>query len=208
MIFARFVPLLLLFSVSCTSPKATDLVAVIDEQTLQEGDIVFRLGRGTSSRIVNLADKEKSYSHIGIVVQKDSEWCVIHAVPGEEMETGGLETVKCDPISLFFSSDRTVDGVVMRFDSIDKIAKPIVEKAREFYQRKILFDHQYSLSDSSKMYCTELVYRIFKNVGIDLSEERRHSFPLINEKIIFPSDIFQNPLLREVSCITFISNTL
>jgi hypothetical protein len=166
---------------------------------------VFRLGRGTASRVVNIADKEKSYSHVGLLV-KDSteEWYVVHAVPGEGEETGGRETIKYDPIARFFGHDRTVDGVVMRFDSIAEISNQIIDKAQEFFRQQLLFDHDYSLSDSSTLYCTELVHRAFLCANIDLSEDRRHSFPLFKEFIIFPSDILQNKRLHEVCKITFV----
>jgi len=195
----------LLVVAGCTQQKSKpDLETIIDKTKLQEGDLVFRLGRGTSSQIVNLADKERSYSHIGFLL-KDSvgEWVVIHAVPGESNETEGREIIKCDPLLHFFGSDRTVTGIVVRFDSIEPILQQVVDKAKELHSRELLFDHNYSLSDTTEMYCTELIYYIFLSAGVDLSEGRRHSFPLIKEKIIFPSDILRNKALREVLEVKF-----
>jgi hypothetical protein len=171
---------------------------VIPENLLHEGDLVFRLGRGTSSRIVNMADNENSFSHIGILVKNNSEWYVIHSVPGEENETNGKEVIKCDPVKRFFANDRTIYGVVMRWDSIHAIEKQIVDNAKSFYQQKLLFDHNYTLSDSTALYCTELVHRVFLKQNVDLSENRRHSFPLFKEQIIFPSDILKNKRLHEI----------
>jgi hypothetical protein len=195
----------LFVAISCTRQSKPEFEIIIDKTKLQEGDLVFRLGRGTSSQIVNLADKERSYSHIGFLI-KDSleEWYVIHAVPGESNETGGKEVVKCDSLLRFFGADRTVAGIVKRFDSIGKISKQVVYKAKEFYSNELLFDHHYTLSDSSSVYCTELIYRVFLSVGVDLSEGRRHSFPLLKEEVIFPSDILKNERLEEVCIVTFL----
>ncbi|MDR0438080.1 MAG: hypothetical protein LBH22_07270 [Bacteroidales bacterium] len=195
----------LFVAAGCNRQVESELEVIIDKTKLQEGDLVFRLGRGRSSRMVNLADKERSYSHIGLLV-KDSlgEWCVIHAVPGESEETEGKEIIKCDPLLRFFGSDRTVTGIVMRFDSIDYISQQIVIKAKEFHDKELPFDHNYILSDTSTAYCTEFVYRVFLNVGIDLSEGRRHTIPLFKEPIIFPSDILKNKALREVCEVSFV----
>ena len=195
---------LLLFAVSCNSPNSKGFDVVINENLLQNGDLVFRQGRGTSSQVVYFADKERSYSHIGLVIQDSSGWYVIHAVPGEYEETDGQEIVKCDPIARFFGYDRAVSGVVMRFDSIDGIVDLVVQKVKEFYHQKILFDHQYRLSDSSVLYCTELIHRAFLSADIDLTENRRHTIPLFKESIIFPSDILRNKALREIYKIEFI----
>jgi hypothetical protein len=189
----------LFFAIGCIRHEQPHLEVNIDQTQLQEGDLIFRLGRGTSSQIVNLADKNHSYSHIGLLV-KDSlgEYCVIHAVPGESGESGGKEVVKCDPLLRFLDSDRTVKGVVMRVDSIEKISHQVIGKAKDYYQRGLFFVHNYALSDTSVLYCTELIYRVFLSAGIDLSEDRRHSFPLLKEEIIFPSDILKNKRLYEI----------
>ena len=178
---------------------------IIDKTKLQEGDLVFRLGRGTSSQIVYRADRDRAYSHIGILV-KDSvgEWYVIHAVPGESAETGGVEVLKCDPLLLFFGYDRTVRGAVVRFEAMDDIAEQVISKTWEYYDRQPLFDHNYLLSDSTVLYCTELVYRAFLSAGVDLTEGRRHAMPLLKEAVIFPSDILRNDGLWEVSPVKFV----
>lgn len=195
--------LLLTLTVCCRHPIATDCLA-IDEHLLQEGDLVFRLGRGTSSRIVNMADAEKSYSHIGLLVRDSSVWYVLHAVPGESNETAGREVVKKDSLSRFFGYDRTISGVVMRFDSIRNVADCVLNKAKLFFEKQLFFDHNYKLSDSTKLYCTELVYRAFLCSGTDLSEGRRHTFPLFKERIIFPSDLLKNRRLKKVCEIRFV----
>jgi hypothetical protein len=195
----------LFIATGCFQQGKPNLEVVIDKTKLLEGDLVFRMGRGTSSQAVNFVDKERSYSHIGILI-KDSldEWFVIHAVPGESEETGGVEVVKCDPLLRFFGHDRTVSGVVMRFDSIEEISDQIIRKSKDFFDQKFLFDHNYLLSDDSKLYCTELIHLIFLSVGVDLSEGRRHTVPLFKEPIIFPSDILKNQRLREICMIIFV----
>lgn len=72
----------------------------------------------------------------------------------------------------------------------------IAIKTQELLDSRILFDHDYLLSDSTRMYCTELVENIYSEVGISLSEGRRRTLPLVREPLILPSDIAQNKNLR------------
>jgi len=186
------------------TPLPVEIITIIDQTKLQEGDLLFRLGRSVSSRMVNIADRERSYSHIGILVKNNlGEWYVIHAVPGESHETDGIEITKRDPLLLFFAHDRTVAGTVMRFDSIKPILQKIVDKSKKLYTKRLLFDHRFALSDTTTLYCTELIHRIFLNAGVDLTEGRRHSVPFFREDIIFPSDIQRNQRLSKISEVEF-----
>ena len=50
----------------------------------------------------------------------------------------------------------------------------------------------YQLSDTTSLYCTELVWRAYLHQGIDLSDGQRHDVPLMvsgDGECIFPSDI-------------------
>ena len=52
-------------------------------ESLQAGDIVFRRGEGFASRMVIFNDPDGDYSHVGMIVQKDSTLVVVHALPGK-----------------------------------------------------------------------------------------------------------------------------
>jgi hypothetical protein len=189
---------LLLFVLFASCVQHTENKIAFDTSKWQEGDLIFRLGRGVSSQIVNLADDKGSYSHVGFLIYDSCGWQVIHSVPDEANETGGKELIKCEAVTLFLEQDRCVDFAVMRHDSIDKIRQNVVLKAKEIWQQQPLFDHHYLLLDSTEFYCTELIYRIFISVGIDVSEGRRHTFPLAKEPIIFPSDIIRNEAIKRI----------
>lgn len=186
--------LLLLFSCSNSSPKSFS----IPEEFLQEGDIVFRCGVSVNSLIVRIADQIGSYSHIGIVVKDQNEWKVVHIVNGENEDSNGKEIIKIEPISQFFREDRSKAGSILRYDSTFDFQYKIAQKAIELSQQEIFFDHSYNLDDTTKLYCTELIYKIFLSLGVDITQERRSQFPGVKNKIIFPSDIFKNPHLKKI----------
>ncbi len=180
--------LLLIFCIGCDS--GADFF--IDETQLQEGDLAFRGGTSVSSRIVEIADNNGIYSHVGIVVKYNGEWKIVHAVPGEENETGGIQVLKMDNPELFFASDRASTGCFARYDTTEIVRKEIADEAIRWWNKKLLFDNDYILSDTSKLYCTQLAQLSYESQGIDLAEGRCNKFPLAKEKVIFPSDFIKN----------------
>ena len=42
--------------------------------------------------------------------------------------------------------------------------------AEHLYESHVLFDHDYDLADTTKMYCTELIDFVYRKEGIDLPE--------------------------------------
>jgi len=188
--------LLLFFLVGCQQKPVFSFQ--IDETILQEGDIVFRRGMSVASRVVLAADKEGGYSHIGIIVKDPTGWKVIHAVPGETDKECPEEVIKKETLSQFFAPSKAVAGAIFRLDTLETIALLAAEKAQIVFERKLLFDHKYDLEDSTKMYCTELLYFVFKHAGIDISEGRRRSYPAIQGEFILPSDVLAYSKLKKV----------
>ena len=162
------------------------------EESLLEGDIVFRRGSSFISHIVSTTDRNGVYSHIGIVVKHDGKCKIVHAVPDEYDFEGDVDRIKMDDVETFFKEGRAVEGAVMRvdIDSLKRIA--ISERAIGLYKKNIPFDHDYDLSDTTKMYCSELVLFLYKRIaGIDLAEGRRSivKMPVFAGTYIYPSDI-------------------
>ncbi|MBR4218029.1 MAG: hypothetical protein IKR71_03155 [Bacteroidales bacterium] len=172
----------------------------LDTTLLEEGDLILRRGRSVSSRAVERAEKQNNsaYSHIGVLVRQDSSWFVVHCVPGESEETGGEEVIKCDSLPLFLRSDRAEAGAVFRYDTLAEVRASIAADARRLLQRKVPFDRNYLCSDTSKLYCTEMVDLLYRHAGIDLTEGRRHQPPAFREPVIYPSDITKNAKLMEI----------
>jgi len=171
---------------------------MIDWHTVdfQEGDIVFRRGIGAKSNAVLFADKEGMYSHMGIIVKPDSVFMVVHITPGEREKGEKEDKIKMELPEQFFASDRAQNGAVVRLkeDSLEYAGRA-AQEAYRLYRKRILFDHDYSLEDSVKMYCSEMVWHAYLSAGKDISCGRRskiESSPIYAGTYIFPSDIFKN----------------
>lgn len=182
----------LLFA-KCSGKKTEiDLSAV----RFEEGDIVFRKGIGAKSNAVLYADKEGTYSHAGIIVKPDSVFMVVHITPGEREKEEKEDKIKMEFPEQFFSSERAQSGAVVRLkkDSLE-YAEKAAREAYRLFREGILFDHDYLLEDSVKMYCSEMIWRVYLSGGKDISQGRRstiENFPLYSGTYIFPSDIFKN----------------
>lgn len=178
---------LILLVLSCSEEKER----VIPEEGIEEGDLAFRCGRGVFSRIVTTAEEEGVYSHVGLVVRDEGKWKVAHAVPAEPDYKGDFDRVKLEDIEVFFAPDRAWSGCLVRPGVRDpeRMCAEAIRAARD----SVAFDGGYDLTDSSKVYCTEFVWRLYMQDGTDLSEgRRRHINALgVNGDVILPEHLLK-----------------
>lgn len=184
--------LILLLITSCRS-GGNDYAATPPEipiSNLRSGDIAFRLGRTLESRAIAA---EGGYSHVGIVIRHDSTLQIAHIEPSR----GGSELTKYESLERFFHPDNATSGAVMRIEGLGSEQQATVENYL-FSCKNITFDHDYKLSDTTQMYCTELAFRAFSEIGIDITNGIRHRVPLAQEEVILPTDISNNDRLVEI----------
>lgn len=177
-------------SASCRKPQTR--VAEPEDADFRDGDLVLRCGCGAESRAVTYGGRS-TYSHIGILIRDDSlnTWMVVHAVPGEAAK-GEPEYIKYETLEAFYSPDRACKGAWMRMLCSDSTAARAAAYCLGKHRDSVLFDNSYLLSDTSELYCCELVWRAFLRQGMDISSGNRHTIPTIfcsEGEGIFPSDI-------------------
>lgn len=161
--------------------------------------MAFRRGGSTKSMVVLRADRSGRYSHVGIVVATDSGFRIVHVTPGEREPGAGADTVKLERLDEFFASHRADHGEIARFTKDGDAAHKAAKNALRFFRDRIIFDHDYDLADTAKMYCTELVWRAYGLAGIDLTQERRSVISGLgpfNGEHILPSDIYDYPAIK------------
>ena len=194
----RLIFIILFLSVSAlsgcgTTPSASLLQHTehlnIPVDSLLSADLAFRLGRTLqSSAIAAGANKEARYSHIGIIVRLANDVSVIHIEP----QRGGDESVRCECLEEFFAPDKASAGAIVRLDNLTCEQRQIISQYLLLAARSpIRFDHDYTLSDTTRMYCTELTEWAYSKADITLSEGRCHRLPLTSEPVILPQDILK-----------------
>ena len=129
----------------------------ISIQDAQEGDVVFIEGQSSQAPYIKLATVSR-WSHCGIVVN----------TPKGKMVLEASKTVRLTPIETFTSWAKDGNWCIKRPEqTIDKKIK----------YRKYLgmpYDLEFKF-DNGKMYCSELVWLIYHENGIDLCEPRKVS---------------------------------
>lgn len=191
-----------LVTIGCHRDSQAVEYVMPDTVHLQTGDIVFRLGESRESRAVTTVDRNGDYSHVGMVINVNGHWMVLHAVPNERATKQEEDSVKLETLGTFFRSDRAVKGGIYRFPITPEDTLRLLQKGLQLYARHPMFDGQFDCEDTTDFYCSELVYFLYLNtLNMDITEGRRHQLPLFPD-LIFCSDIYQNPKLEEI--FTFI----
>ena len=187
---AIFFCMCVVFAASC-SERQEPIPFPWDE--LREGDLAFRCGRGLFSRMVTAAGKDGLYSHVGLMVKVGDRWKVVHAVPAEPDFKGDFDRVKMDDLTVFFGPERAIRGCMVHTGLADtESVRSICMDAINLAQDSIRFDNDYDLQDSTRLYCSELVWFLYNKKGIDLSEGRRRYINIIgiNNDVILPEHIY------------------
>lgn len=156
------------------------------------------------SNLVLTLDKRTPYSHTGIVNIIEKEVYIIHSVPGEE--PGEKDITKIDPLELFLRRDRTTSVSVYRLineDSLVSINASV--RAYEYGIAETEFDNSFDLSDDSRLYCTELIWKVYLESGTDLINGKfdKVEIPLSNGPYILPGTLLESDKLKQIYSINF-----
>lgn len=136
------------------------LSAKRDFSFLKNGDLVLRRGRSIESFAVYILDKNRDYSHIGIVKVVDTIAYIIHVVPDKP----GF-VLKELPID-FLSDKNTSHFEVIRSDFTPDQLKAVTDTALRYYNSHFTFDYNYDLGTDTSLYCTELIVKAFEKSNI------------------------------------------
>ncbi len=166
---------------------------------LKNGDLVFRKGRSIASRVVLITDRASSYSHVGVIYMLNEIPYVIHTVPDES--ENDIDYVKMEKLSVFFSSEKASRGSVFRLkEPYKNSAKLAALTAKSYFDDKIVFDDAFDLKSENKLYCTELVWKAYQKVGINLIQGKfdKLFLPFVKGFVILPSSLLNSFYLEEI----------
>ena len=129
-------------------------------ELLRTGDIVLRTGSDvTSYMLTQMNQKEKSYSHCGIVIIEDGCPFVYHSIGGEDNPD---QELKRDSVSFFFSPLNNLGFAVARTALSETQNISFIETVKLFYKQRRKFDLDFDLGTDDRLYCSEFVYKAMR----------------------------------------------
>jgi len=133
-----------------------------ESYTPKNGDIIFHTSKSRQSKMISEVTKSE-LTHVGIVLIKNGKPYVFEAV----------QPVKLTPLNQWIS--RGVDSKYIVMRSKKTLTETDLFKMEEYGQSQLgkNYDVKFQWSDD-KMYCSELVYKVFESAGITLS--KKHTF--------------------------------
>lgn len=135
----------------------------------QTGDVIFRRGIGVLSQAVLAADRDGAYSHVGLIWRTADGVSVIHVSVDDP--PGSPDVARIERIEDFLAADRASAYCVCRLvDDRTDAARGAVSVALGYVERRAPFDSAFDLSTPDALYCTELVWRAYREVGVDLAD--------------------------------------
>jgi hypothetical protein len=130
---------------------------------LRPGDIIIRKGNGPlSAHLMNNTKEE--YTHSGVIVNEEGTWKVIHTIGGTSSEES-IDGMQTQLLTEFVKHAADSMLFICRPIFADSIEILVPKYAYEYLDQKIPFDHRFSMYSTDKIYCTELLYYIFKRVN-------------------------------------------
>ncbi|EMY78601.1 orthopoxovirus protein, PF05708 family [Leptospira weilii serovar Ranarum str. ICFT] len=175
----------------------------------KEGDLIFQETFSEQGKAIKIATKSR-YTHVGIVFQYKEKLKVLEAV----------EPVKITEIHNFISRGKNKHFVIKRLINAETILTDEKLKLMKSVGDKYIgkhYDIYFNWSDE-KLYCTELVWKIFKRaLDIELTEDKSlKDFDLsnptvkylmkkrygkkipLNDFVVSPADMFSSKKLETI----------
>ncbi|PBJ07358.1 YiiX family permuted papain-like enzyme [Flavobacterium sp. ACN6] len=174
----------------------------------KDGDIIFQTSESKQCEAVRIATNSK-FSHCGIIYDINGKWFVFEAV----------QPVKLTPLEDWIKHGQDSKYVVKRLKNDAVLTPEVLQKMKEYSQQfnGKEYDAYFEWTDN-RIYCSELVWKIYKNAaGIELStlrelkdfnladirvqkilKERYGNDIPLEEKVVAPSDLADSNILKTV----------
>jgi uncharacterized protein YycO len=178
------------------------------QSQLRNGDIMFQQSRSAQSKAIRLATGSK-YTHMGILYKQDGQWQVLEA----------SKKVQLTPFDQWIRKGKNHHYVVKRLNNAesrltDQKLKSMKRLGQQYLGRPYDLYFQWS---NDKMYCSELVWKLYDEAGIQIGQlqqlgsfnlsepevrqklEKRYGSDIpMDERVIAPSAMFESDKLKTV----------
>ena len=121
--------------------------------SLRSGDIVLRMGYGIVSTLLENSSGSMGVSHCGILTGESPGFMVIHSISSDLADEDGVQ--ECT-LSDFLRGAKPGSFAAVRCRVAGNDG--IMRHAARYLERRVPFDMLFDIRDSSKIFCSELIY--------------------------------------------------
>ena len=174
--------------------KKENLVAnEIDIAKIEDFDIILSKGQSVQSKLISfLKLSTEDYSHIGILIKENTKVFVLHSTPDGTQLNG----IRFDDFQTFINLSSVSDLIVLRDKNISfEFRQKLRSEFDRFKTIQAPFDYDFNNIENTKIYCSELVWLIFKNARLFETSD----FTL--DKPIYPVYFLKVKKLDRVNCM-------
>lgn len=130
---------------------------------LKSGDLILRRGEGLVSDQISYVLRKQPYdvTHCGIIYQQGDSFFVVHSIADNEHQIDG---VIAQNLNQFLADSRPNSIIVLRYNDMDSHRTELMQRTDYYLQKSPPFDFAFDIADSSRFYCAELIWHVFKDV--------------------------------------------
>lgn len=175
----------------------------IIQNSVNTGDLIVREGNDfTSQSLKQLNQRDKTYSHIGIVSKENDSLFIYHIMGGEWNPDARILR---EPLSNFVSPSINNQFAIYRLKINDIQKNEIVKNAIDFRRKEVQFDMNFDLKTEKKMYCAEFVYHCVQTA---LPPNSIHTSHIKNFEFVGVDDIILIPEAKKIIFADYLTTKL
>lgn len=184
-------PVIFLFSCTSTPYEPVKPISKQDElknniaalkENAAAGDLIVRMTDDLiSEHIKFLNEKEKIYSHAGIVIIKNDQPFVCNIAPNDPKN----DTIQIVPVDSFINPAKNLKCALYRYN-LSKAEKDFLSEILLKYKvNNIRFDWLYDLDTDNKMYCAELIDKALQKATGNRINIKKANIPAAMQPTVF-----------------------
>lgn len=166
---------------------------------LQAGDLALRTGADATSHMLRgMNQKNKTFSHCGVVAIEDGEVVVYHSIGGEDNPDAKMRR---DPARLFYSPVSNSALGIVRLDINAAQKESLLQTMRRYHAEARTFDMDFDLDTDTALYCAEAVCKAVESATGDTAFFPRSHIRAF--RYVAVDDLYENPHAARICTIRF-----
>ncbi len=142
--------------------------------TAQDGDLLVRLNDDfVSEQLRFFNEKDKSFSHSGIIITKNGVKTVCSILPSNS----ATNPVVYAPIDSFLNPATNTSCGLFRYELSSNEKTAFIDSVNSFATKKIYFDSTINLKTDDSLYCSEMIYKTLKQVTNNRIDFKTNTVP-------------------------------